>query len=121
MEEYPWSKNELILNELYTDETFENQCIHPGGRKPKALKSSWMMRDRQIPPDRKTSTVFFLDCMETSETIGRTATIELAFLEMDRLKAIGKPVVIRPETMDEKYISNEEKESRQLNSWNRGF
>lgn len=86
---------------------------HPGGRKPLPLKSSWMMRDRQITPPREPVTIFFLDDLSSDTTVARAADIDTAVECMVTLAKQGIRTYIRTFVLCEESYE----EDKRLKRW----
>ena len=81
-----------------------------GGQKPQPMKTSWHMRERVPPPDRKPVTIFFID-RRGGDTIATAKTIEQA---MECIREIGDPtLVLRPYVVTEESLRADEEYSRQ--------
>ncbi len=111
--ESKWSKDEQIINELYTDGTDQ------GGKKPKPLKTSWMMRNRICPPDRKSIEMIAVDVDD--ETICMTDCLEKAISTCQAAIECGYNACIRPVVLSEKDFVKEETERKPITQYQRGF
>lgn len=114
-DEYPWSVNELIVNELYTESNPSS------GKCPKPLESNWMMRWRQKPPVRKTKYTVFIDDLKTNDTICQAESVEAGMELIWKMKKEGVRACLRVEEFDEARLKEEEDNSRQRARWSRGF
>lgn len=146
MGDYKFTNDQLIIEELYTgsqeidEKDLVNQCIdglitteelhealqaldsiHPGGRKPQPLKSNWMMRSRELPPERKTETTIFIDDCDSGQTICEANDMSAAYDLIDDLKKLGRRAEIRPETFDEKRLQEEAKKMYEIEGYQKGF
>lgn len=101
------NKDQLIIDELY----HEDFKTHPGGHKPRRVKSSWGINERTPPPPRPTKYLFMLDEIlpdkSTGNTIARAFSLEDAYACMTALKKENIRTVIRPVTIDEKFLQAE--------------
>ena len=114
MNDYKFTNNQLIIEELYTE------ANPSSGRKPKPLKSNWMMRHRELPPARPTITKFFIDDL-SGETICEARDMQAALTLLDRLKKKGIRACIRPETFDEQRYQDDARKNYRTNGYQKGF
>ncbi len=105
--------NELIITELYADG--KNQ----GGKKPKPLKTNWMMRERELPPNRKPIDVIAVDVDD--ETILMTDDLPTAIKTMEHAIECGYDANLRPVKLSEKDFAREERERKPIYQYQRGF
>ena len=89
--------NELVLS----FQSLDDRPGHPGGRRPEPLKTTWMMREREVPPPRKTVHVFYLDEISSGTTVAQAADIESAVECMTKLAEHNILTYIRPFTICE--------------------
>ena len=105
--------HELIINELYTDGKDHS------GRKPKPLKTNWMLRERPLPPPRKTIEFIAVDIDD--ETICITKDLETAIRTCQKVIEDGYNAIIRPVKMTEADMAKEERERKPIYQYQRGF
>lgn len=83
---------------------------HPGGKKPKPLKSAWNMNERYPQPPRPEKIRYYVD-HRGGDTITYADTVELA---MEAIKDLGDPtLVLRPYIMSEETLTADEEYQRQ--------
>ena len=100
----------------------EEQKTHPGGRKPKPLKTTWMMRSRELPPDRNTISYFAIDEIKGNQlTVAIARTIEAALECINENKGTNNPLCIRPVEITETDLRIEDKIRQQKRAWNSGY
>lgn len=78
---------------------------HPGGAKPKPLKSSWSMNELFQARRREDKLVFFLDVGDN--TVGQAKTLQAAYKFCVDLEKHGQIATIRPYTITEETLQED--------------
>ena len=86
--------------------------------KPRPLKSNWMMRWRQTPPTRPTTTKYFIDDLKTGETICEAVDLTAAH---EFVASYSGRCQIREEVFDELRLQSEDRERKERISISKGY